>query len=229
MSNDSKLPESEENIDEIHLDEESNSDFFGQEIDKNLYKNQFSRIVSMLNMTVENRGISQSHVVEIYNHYKRFKNAFISPLHIISYLNKDSPDDEKFFIADGQHRVEALKKLLSSGVDREILYFIHDANSEEQIREIITMLNSNVPVISTFPFEKVSNFIKKLDGAFPQLFSANTNHNDYKMNKIKLRDELYSIKLFDTIKLKENEIFNHLINYNKYMRIRIFIQFFIIE
>lgn len=213
-----KLDNKEEDEKETNLDANELDEFFGKEIDTNLYKNQFSRIVSMLNMTVENRGISQSHVVEIYTHYKKNKNAFIAPLHIISYLNKDSPDDEKFFIADGQHRVEALKKLLSSGIDREILYFIHDANSEEQIREIITMLNSNVPVVSTFPFEKVSNFIKKLDGAFPQLFSSNTNHNDYKMNKIKLRDELYIIKLFDTIKLKENEIFNHLLNYNKVVR-----------
>jgi hypothetical protein len=229
QSYDLPISDSEEKLEELNLDEKPDNtnneedaneldDFFGQELDTNLYKNKFSRIVNMLNMTVENRGISQSHVVEIYTHYKKNKSAFIAPLHIISYLNKESPDNEKFFIADGQHRVEALKKLMNSGIDREILYFIHDANSEEQIREIITMLNSNVPVISTFPFEKVSNFIKKLDGVFPQLFSINTNHNDYKMNKIKLRDELYTIKLFDSIKLKENEIFNHLINYNKLIR-----------
>ena len=106
MSQSCNLPisDSEETLEELNLDENqdnTNEDFFGQELDTNLYKNKFSRIVSMLNMTVENRGISQSHVVEIYTHYKKNKNAFIAPLHIISYLNKESPDNEKFFIADG--------------------------------------------------------------------------------------------------------------------------------
>ena len=86
------ISDSEETIEELNLDEIQNEnvldEFFGKEIDKNLYKNKFSRIVSMLNMTVENRGISQSHVVEIYTHYKKNKNAFIAPLHIISYLER---------------------------------------------------------------------------------------------------------------------------------------------
>ena len=59
--NDLPISDSEESnkIEEIKLDnkEEDEKDtnldeFFGKEIDKNLYKNQFSRIVSMLNMTV---------------------------------------------------------------------------------------------------------------------------------------------------------------------------------
>ena len=58
------LPLSEESLEELNLDETQDNtnnnedankldDFFGKEIDKNLYKNKFSRIVSMLNMTVE--------------------------------------------------------------------------------------------------------------------------------------------------------------------------------
>ena len=47
-----KLDNKEEDEKDTNLDANELDEFFGKEIDKNLYKNQFSRIVSMLNMTV---------------------------------------------------------------------------------------------------------------------------------------------------------------------------------
>ena len=43
--------------------------FFGYKLDENLFKQKFSKIKDMLTMTSENRGISQTHISEIYNYY----------------------------------------------------------------------------------------------------------------------------------------------------------------
>ena len=101
---------------------------FGYCLDQSLklYKQKFSKIKDLLSFTVENRGISKSNIVELYEYYKTNTSAFISPIHILAYLNTSGiNEDERFYIADGQHRVEALKLLLKEGVDFEILYFLH--------------------------------------------------------------------------------------------------------
>jgi hypothetical protein len=192
------------------------NEFFGNVLDKsnNLYKQKFSKIKDMLSFTVENRGIKESHINDLYTHYKTNSSTFIPPLHIMSYFTEI--DGEKFYIADGQHRVEALKKLLlNDKIDREIIYFIHDVNSEDDIRKCIKNLNSSNPVSSLFPFEKVANFISKLKNTFPLLFSPNKNHNMVKINEIILRDKMYEMNFFETIKLNETQIFSELLNYNK--------------
>ena len=191
-------------------------EFFGNVLDEssNLYKQKFSKIKDMLSFTVENRGIKESHINDLYLHYKTNSKAFIAPLHIMSYFTEI--EGEKFYIADGQHRVEALKKLyLNDKIEREVLYFVHDVNSEDDIRKCIKNLNSSNRVSSLFPFEKVANFINKLKNTFPLLFSPNKNHNHVKINDIILRDKLYEMNFFETIKLNETQIFSELLNYNK--------------
>jgi hypothetical protein len=191
-------------------------EFFGNVLDEssNLYKQKFSKIKDMLSFTVENRGIKESHINDLYQHYKTNTNTFIPPLHIMSYFTEI--DGEKFYIADGQHRVEALKKLLlNDKIDRDVIYFIHDVNSEDDIRKCIKNLNSSNPVSSLFPFEKVANFIKKLKDTFPLLFSPNKNHNMVKINEIILRDKMYEMNFFESIKLSETQIFSELLNYNE--------------
>jgi hypothetical protein len=71
------------------------------------------------------------------------------------------------------------------------------------------------PVNALFPFEKVANFINKIKNSFPLLFSPNKNHNHVKINEIILRDKLYEMNFFETIKLSETQIFSELLNYNK--------------
>jgi hypothetical protein len=191
-------------------------DFFGIVLDQsnNLYKQKFSKIKDMLSFTVENRGIKEIHINELYQYYQKNPTAFIAPLHIMSYFNEK--EGEKFYIADGQHRVEALKKILENDkVDREVIYFLHDVNSEDEIRKCIKNLNSSNPVSSLFPFEKVSNFINKLKDVFPLLFSPSKNHNVVKINEIMLRDKLYEMNFFDNIKLSETKIFNELLKFNE--------------
>jgi len=208
------LPDSDS--EDINSKKTINNDFFGNVLDKdsNLYKQKFSKIKEMLSFTVENRGIKESHINDLYQHYKLNKNSFIPPLHIMSYFTQI--EGEKFYIADGQHRVEALKRLyLNDKIDKDVIYFIHDVNDEDDIRKCIKNLNSSNPVSSLFPFEKVANFINKLKNAFPLLFSPNKNHNTVKINEIILRDKLYEMNFFDTIKLSETQIFSELLNYNK--------------
>jgi len=178
-----------------------------------LYEQTFSKIFNLLEFTRENRGINQKHVDDIYNHYLNNPYQFIKPLDIICYTNDDMTSDH-FYIADGQHRFEALKKLYEvNNMDKVLLYFIHDAASEEEIRDKIKYLNSSNPVTSIYSFEKIPDLLKKIEAKFTNIFSENKNHNADKMNQIKLRDHIEEIKLIGNTGLGVDEIFNYLLDF----------------
>jgi len=189
---------------------------FGNVVYKNkLFENKFSNILRFLEFTEENRGINKDHVETIFNHYLQNPDEFIKPLDIMCYY-EEGMDSDHFYIADGQHRFMALKKLLEEKeVDVEILYFIHDVRSQEDIRRTIKYLNSSNPVTSIYSFEKIPDLIKKINDKYTTIFSDNINHNNDKMNKIKLRDHIEEIKLFKDTELGVDEIFNLLIEFNK--------------
>ena len=123
---------------------------------------------------------------------------------------------DHFYIADGQHRILALKKLLEDDeIDKVVLYFIHDVHSQEEMRRTIKYLNSSNPVTSIYSFEKIPDLINKINAKYTTIFSENINHNNDKMNQIKLRDHIDEIKLFKDFELGVDEIFNYLIDFNK--------------
>jgi len=221
-SDDSDDLDSDDSDDSDESDSNSSSDtnyyvkdiIFGNMIYKNmLYEQTFSKIFNLLEFTRENRGINQKHVDDIYNHYLNNPYQFIKPLDIICYTNDDMTSDH-FYIADGQHRFEALKKLYEiNNMDKVLLYFIHDAASEEEIRDKIKYLNSSNPVTSIYSFEKIPDLLKKIEAKFVNIFSENKNHNADKMNQIKLRDHIEEIKLIGNTGLGVDEIFNHLLDF----------------
>jgi hypothetical protein len=178
-----------------------------------LYEQTFSKIFNLLEFTRENRGINQKHVDDIYQHYLENPYQFIKPLDIICFTNDEMTTDH-FYIADGQHRFEALKKLYEvDNMDKVLLYFIHDAKSEEEIRDKIKYLNSSNPVTSIYSFEKIPDLLKKIEAKFTNIFSENKNHNADKMNQIKLRDHIEEIKLIGNTGLSVDEIFNYLLDF----------------
>jgi len=189
---------------------------FGNVVYRNkLFENKFSNILKFLEFTEENRGINKDHVDTIFKHYLENPDEFIKPLDIMCYY-EDGMETDHFYIADGQHRFMALKKLYEEKeIDVEILYFIHDVKSQEDIRRTIKYLNSSNPVTSIYSFEKIPDLIKKINDKYTNIFSDNNNHNNDKMNKIKLRDHLEEIKLFKDTELGVDEIFNLLIEFNK--------------
>ena len=129
---------------------------------------------------------------------------------------EEGMDTDHFYIADGQHRFMALKKLFEEkGIDKELLYFIHDVKSQDDIRRTIKYLNSSNPVTSIYSFEKIPDFIKKISAKYTNLFSDNVNHNDSKMNQIKLRDHIEEIKLFKDSEMGVDDVFNYLLEFNK--------------
>jgi hypothetical protein len=215
---------SDSDISSIDSDEDSNSSsdtnyyikdiIFGNMIYKNiLYEQTFSKIFNLLEFTRENRGINQKHVDDIYQHYLENPYQFIKPLDIICFTNDEMTTDH-FYIADGQHRFEALKKLYEvDNMDKVLLYFIHDAKSEEEIRDKIKYLNSSNPVTSIYSFEKIPDLLKKIEAKFTNIFSENKNHNADKMNQIKLRDHIEEIKLIGNTGLSVDEIFNYLLDF----------------
>jgi len=189
---------------------------FGNVVYKNkLFENKFSNILKFLEFTTENRGISQPHVNTIFEHYLENPDEFIKPLDIMCYF-EDGMDTDHFYIADGQHRFMALKKLFEEkGIDKELLYFIHDVKSQEDIRRTIKYLNSSNPVQSIYSFEKIPDFIKKISDKYTNIFSDNLKHSDNKMHQIKLRDHIEEIKLFKDSDFGVDDAFNYLLEFNK--------------
>jgi len=189
---------------------------FGNIVYKNiLFENKFSKILNFLEFSEENRGITQSHVNAIYDHYIKNPDQFIKPLDILCYFEEGMKTDH-FYIADGQHRFMALKKLLENdNIDKDILYFIHDVKSQDDIKNKIKNLNSSNPVNSIYSFEKTPDLIKKIESKYTNIFSDNKNHNNDKMNKIKLRDHIEEIKLFSNEKHTVDFMFNKLLDFNK--------------
>jgi hypothetical protein len=189
---------------------------FGNVVWRNkLFENRFSNILKFLEFTTENRGVNKAHVDTIFNHYLENPDEFIKPLDIMCYYEEGMETDH-FYIADGQHRFMALKKLFEEkGIDKELLYFIHDVKNQEDIRRTIKYLNSSNPVTSIYSFEKIPDFIKKIEAKYTNLFSDNTKHSEAKMNAIKLRDHIEEIKLFKDSEFGVDDAFNNLIEFNK--------------
>ena len=189
---------------------------FGNVVYRNkLFENRFSNILKFLEFTTENRGVNKDHVETIFNHYLENPDEFIKPLDIMCYF-EEGMDTDHFYIADGQHRFMALKKLYEEkGIDTELLYFIHDVKNQEDIRRTIKYLNSSNPVTSIYSFEKIPDFIKKIESKYTNIFSDNSKHGDSKMNQIKLRDHIEEIKLFKDLELGVDDAFNYLIEFNK--------------
>jgi len=192
---------------------------FGNQVWKNkLFENKFSHILKFLEFSRENRGVSQKHVDDIYNHYIENPDEFIKPLDIMCYY-EDGLETDHFYIADGQHRTLALKKLYEEKlIDKEVLYFIHDVHSQEDIRKTIKYLNSSNPVTSIYSFEKIPDLLKKIGSKYTNIYSDNLNHNNDKMHEIKLRDHIEEIKLFKDTDMGVDEIFNLLLDFNKKVR-----------
>lgn len=211
------LSEDEDNINSQSKETAEQEFEFGTCLDQSrqLYKQQFSKIFKLLHFTIENRGIISTHVFELYEYYKDNEEAFISPIHIISFIEDDV---DKLYIADGQHRIEALRKLYKEGIDKEILYFIHKANNQEEIKDIIKRLNTSQPIKITFNFEKKAELIKKLKSTFSLAFSSNENHNTDKLNEVKLNNKFQELGFFEKINLPVADIFATIIDMNKIIR-----------
>ena len=186
--------------------------YLGTLIDKvnskvTLYKQKFSKIseiVDIQNSGIEYKGINPSHINKMSYYYKHDKNAYIAPLNIINY-------EDKFYIGNDIHKFEALCKLLP--FDKEVLYFIHNVDSLEELDNYTIMLNDNTKISYVYPHQKIDHFINRLRASYPTLFSM--NFHKLKINELSLREKLVEIKLFEKIKLTEIEIFNQLLNFNK--------------
>ena len=199
-------------IDNDSIDYKPKISYLGEMIMKinskiTLYKQKFSKIfeiVDIQNSGIEYKRINIDHIHKMSFYYRHDSKAHISPLNIIQY-------DEKFYIGNDIHKFEALSKLLP--IDKDILYYLHQVNSLDELESYTNMLNDNTRIIYIFHHQKIEHFINRLKASYPTLFSINPHK--LKINEMTLREKLVEIKLFEKIKLTEIEIFNHLLNFNK--------------
>ena len=111
---------------------------------------------------------------------------------IIGKLNK------KFYIIDGQHRIQASKILLSKNIKDDLTFCIYECNNENDIRKLFiesnydSVKNHNYINSSTFNQVKMDNFTKLLKKDYKSYFGKG------ELKKIEnFRSELNNINFFN--------------------------------
>lgn len=191
---------------------------FGYNIYGNYNLVKFSQMQKFTEFTLQNRGIDEEHVNKIYDSIKANITLPIPPIELISYMAPNALDGDKIYVGNGQHRYMAYKKLYEKdNIDMDVMCLFYDANNENEMEKIIKTMNSGKPVESMFGFRERNDFIKKIENTYRNVFSQSENHHHYRINRIKLRDHLDRVGIFNDTTTASN-IFEKLEKYNEEVR-----------
>lgn len=115
------------------------------------------------------REINNDHVEELFkNMLDSFKKNneldFYNPIHIGYKKYSNDEDDNPYFILDGQHRIEAYKRLIKIEdiPIQKIIMSIHDINSEEHFLELFDKINKSLQINRKKLLQEKLIYIKKL-------------------------------------------------------------------
>jgi len=148
------------NVNNYHLynkiDENENS---------SLYKIDFRTLITMIGHWSFNRPLKK----EIINNlYENIKNNNIN--WILSAVSEKENNDNIYLI-DGQHRLEAIKKIIDEDIDMKInkfvyvnIYYVDNIDEDfEYIKELFVKINSNTPLENIeFPSTFTAKLIKEI-------------------------------------------------------------------
>lgn len=122
-----------------------------KEIDKNeksyLYKIDFRTLLSITNHWTYNRPLNENIINKLYENIK------INNINWILSAVREN-DNDNIYLIDGQHRFEAIKKIINEDNDMKINKFvyvnIYSINNIEEdfnyIKELFIKINSNTPL-----------------------------------------------------------------------------------
>lgn len=123
------------------------------------------------------REINEDHVKELYKSmlesYKRNNELdFYNPIHIGYKKYSNNEEKNPYYILDGQHRIEAYKRLIKIEdiPIQKIIITIHDINSEEHFLELFDKINKSLQINrKKLLQDKLINIKRLLDKKFEKI------------------------------------------------------------
>lgn len=125
-----------------------------------LYKIDFRTLITIIGHWSYNRPLKKEHINDLY---KNIKNNNIS--WVFSAVKEK--DNDNIYLIDGQHRLEAIKKIIDEDIDMKInkylyvnIYSVDNIDEDfEYIKELFIKINFNSPLEN---FQFPSSFSAKL-------------------------------------------------------------------
>ena len=165
--------------------------------------------------TVNNTRVQQ--IVEFQNEHIRkhgiplnMGTIILSKLNnnLISINGGEEKRPNKYYILDGQHRFEALKRLIKDNIiqDVEIVVEILEVPSYERMFELFQIINRAVPVAQHYltPNEIINDVVAVITTEFPKALTENERPIRPSINIDKFKDTLLRI-LEEKIYIKTRE------------------------
>jgi hypothetical protein len=168
----------------------------------------------------KNRPADKFRVDEIYEFYLSNKITLLPGI-LYVWLNKD-----KYFIYDGIHRYEALKKLNNDNIN--ILLYINLSNNEDSIIEDFTNINKSIPLPSLYTenteISKIhicQNVAEHLCKKYPKFVSTSRKPHTYNFNRDQIIDFISTFNINFKIKNLDYIIYQILIKLNNHAKNKI--------
>lgn len=168
----------------------------------------------------KNRPADKFRVDEIYEYYLN-NNIQLLPgiLYVWQY-------DNKYFIYDGIHRYEALKKLNNENIN--ILLYINLSDNEESIIKDFTNINKSIPLPSLYidntEVSKINicqNVSEQLCKKYPKFVSTSRKPHTYNFNRDQIIDFISTFNINFKIKNLDYIIYQILIKLNNHAKNKI--------
>jgi hypothetical protein len=168
----------------------------------------------------KNRPADKFRVDEIYEFYLN-NNITLLPGILYVWLNKN-----KYFIYDGIHRYEALKKINKDDIN--ILLYINLSDNEECIIKDFTNINKSIPLPSLYidntEVSKIhicQNVAEQLCKKYPTFVSTSRKPHTYNFNRDQIIDFISTFNINFKIKNLDYIIYKILIKLNYHAKNKI--------
>lgn len=168
----------------------------------------------------KNRPADKFRIDEISEYYLK-NNIKLLPGILYVWLNKD-----KYFIYDGIHRYEALKKLNKDDIN--ILLYINLSNDEDSIIEDFININKSIPLPSLYTekteitkIQICQNVAEHLCKKYPHFVSTSRKPHTYNFNRDQIIDFISTFNINFKIKNLDYIIYQILIKLNDHAKNKI--------
>ena len=164
-----------------------------------MVKNTQVRTFNNINFTGYQRKVNENHVLQIVDYLK--KNDFYLPTSIICASDEKVTNETKLSIVDGQHRVEAFKKL------KEIDYNKYLEIKDYELSVIILEKPSEALEVDTFI--TINKTSRKVDISLAYVLKSKINKGTNSSNLMLTKIEFLAVELAIKINREDNYIWKN--------------------
>jgi len=230
-SESSEIENSDEESDSYSENSDEDVDSFTDFIVDTLYKTPKTQLVKIrwspdileyIDSWELQRSLDEKHIDFLADSFEKYQQKYnqmmiSNPIHL-AFKNYEENDRKKYFVMDGQHRINAYMKFNrdTNNSFPETITCIHSVDSQNEFMELFNTLNSNKPMDDdSMDLKKCEEIVKKLrDQYSDDLF------RDSSCRRPRVCVEKFIQALRETTLFKQNSdhIVNKLIEFNRLMK-----------